>query len=157
MNIYTVKAIVILDNDGKRIIAKYYDETFSSTKEQAAFETKLFSKTNKVILLDGLICLYRSNVDLFFYVIGDGGENELMLLHVLNCLYDSTSQILRKNVEKKALLDNLDVVILAIDEVCDSGVILETDASTICSRIVTKSDDLTFSEQSVAQVGMQVR
>lgn len=40
---------------------------------------------------------------------------------VLHCMYDAVSQILRKNVEKKNLLDNLDVVMLAMDEICDGG------------------------------------
>jgi hypothetical protein len=29
--------------------------------------------------------------------------------------------MLRKNVEKRALLDNMDGVFLAIDEICDDG------------------------------------
>ena len=45
---------------------------------------------------------------MFFYVIGDSRENELMLLSVLNALYESISMILRKNVEKRALFDHMD-------------------------------------------------
>ena len=41
---------------------------------QTTFEKSLFSKTskanNEVVMLDGLTILYRSNVDLFFYVLG---------------------------------------------------------------------------------------
>lgn len=73
------------------------------------------------MLFDGLICVYRSNVDLFFYVIGSAQENELLLVNVLNCLYDSFSTVLRKNVEKKALLDNIDMAFLILDEICDDG------------------------------------
>ena len=47
-------------------------------------------------------------MDLFFYVFGDSRENELMLLSVLNALYDSISMILRKNVEKRAIFENMD-------------------------------------------------
>lgn len=39
----------------------------------------------------------------------------------LNCLYDSVSNILRKNVEKRTLFENLDIVMLAMDEICDGG------------------------------------
>ena len=74
-------------------------------------------------MLDGLICVYRSNVDLLFYVIGGSQENELILMNVLNCLFDSFSIILRKNVEKKALFDNIDMVFLILDEICDDGYI----------------------------------
>jgi hypothetical protein len=60
-------------------------------------------------------------VDLFFYVIGSHQENELILVSVLNALYDAFSTMLRKNVEKKALLDNMDVSMLVLDEICDDG------------------------------------
>jgi len=72
-------------------------------------------------MLDGLTCVYKSNVDLFFYVMGNAYENELILLSVLNCLYDSISLILKKNVEKRLVLENLEIIMLAFDEICDGG------------------------------------
>ena len=46
--LYTVKGILILDNDGKRVYANYYDnKVFPTLKEQSAFEKSLFSKTVK--------------------------------------------------------------------------------------------------------------
>lgn len=79
---YTVKGMAILDNDGNRILAKYYDKNvFPTPKEQKTFEKNLFSKTHRanaeIIMLDGLTCVYRSNVDLFFYVMGSSHENEV--------------------------------------------------------------------------------
>ncbi|KAL7072899.1 hypothetical protein ACQ4LE_008193 [Meloidogyne hapla] len=88
-----VKAILILDQDGNRVLGKYFDQqNFSTEKEQSDFEKNLYQKTHKanaeIILFDGFICVYRSNVDLFFYVIGSSNENELILQSVLNCFYD---------------------------------------------------------------------
>lgn len=142
--LYTLKGIAILDNDGNRILAKYYDKNiFPTAKEQRAFEKNLYNKTHRanaeIIMLDGLTCVYRSNVDLFFYVMGSSQENEvsiwlpklvaflswlllqLILMSVLNALYDSISLILRKNVEKRAVLESLDICMLAMDEICDGG------------------------------------
>ena len=46
--LYTVKGILILDNDGKRVYGKYYDSNiFPTLKEQSAFEKSLFTKTAK--------------------------------------------------------------------------------------------------------------
>lgn len=56
---------------------------------------------------------------------------QLMLVNVLNCLYDAISIILRKQVEKKALLDQLDVCLLAVDELCDSGIVMECDPQAV--------------------------
>ena len=104
---------------------QYYDDTFPSIKEQKQWESKLFSKTHKanseITILDQLTVVYRSNVDLFFYVVGGATENELILNHVLSTLYDSVNYILRKNVEKRELLDNLDQIFLILDEICDQG------------------------------------
>jgi len=155
--LYTVKGICIMDNDGNRILAKYYDpELMKTIKEQKSFEKNLFKKTHNVggeiIMLDGLTILYKSNVDLYFYVMGSSHENELLLMSVLNCFYDAVSQILRKNVEKRSLFDNLDVIMLALDEIVDSGIVLESDATSVVNRVALRSDDIPIGEQTVAQV-----
>ena len=153
----TVKGILILDNDGKRILAKYYDaESFPNTAAQKKFEKSLFTKTHKanaeIIMLDGFTCLYKSSVDLFFYVLGSGQENELLLMSVLDCLFNAVTQILRKNVDKKALFDNLEVVMLALDEMIDGGMIMECDPQQEVSRAALRTDDIPLGEQTVAQV-----
>ena len=71
---------------------------------------------------------------------------------MLNCVYDSVSQILRKNVEKRALFENLDVVLLALDEICDGGIFLESDPNAVVSRVAIRTDDIPIGEQTVAQV-----
>lgn len=94
--------MAILDNDGNRILAKYYDKNvFATAKEQKAFEKNLFNKTHRanaeIIMLDGLTCVYRSNVDLFFYVMGSSHENEVCMLAIYNNqlqLYDMLQHII---------------------------------------------------------------
>ena len=155
-SLYTVKGILILDQEGSRVLGKYYDSTFPSTKEQIAFEKQLFSKTEKanseILMLDGLTILYKNNVDLYFYVIGGPHENELLLLSVLNCVFDSVSRIVRKDVERRAVFDNLGVIMLAIDEICDGGIILESNADEVASRVALRNEDVPIGEQTVEQV-----
>ena len=74
--------MAILDNDGHRLLSKYYDTSyFSNVKEEKKFEKNLFQKTHRanaeVTMLDKLTCVYKSNVDLFFYVMGSSQENEV--------------------------------------------------------------------------------
>uniref|UniRef100_A0A4W5Q4L8 Coatomer subunit zeta n=1 Tax=Hucho hucho TaxID=62062 RepID=A0A4W5Q4L8_9TELE len=155
-SIYTVKAVLILDNDGERLYAKYYDDTYPSVKEQKAFEKNIFGKTHRtdseIALLEGLTVVYKSNIDLFFYVVGSSHENELMLMAVLNCLFDSLSQMLRKNVERRALLENMEGLFLAVDEIVDGGVILESDPQQVVHRVALRGEDVPYSEQTVTQV-----
>uniref|UniRef100_A0A8C2BSZ0 Coatomer subunit zeta n=1 Tax=Cyprinus carpio TaxID=7962 RepID=A0A8C2BSZ0_CYPCA len=141
-SLYTVKAVLIMDNDGERLYAKYYDDTYPTVKEQKAFEKNIFNKTHRtdseIALLEGLTVVYKSNIDLYFYVIGSSHENELMLMSVLNCLFDSLSQMLRKNVEKRALLENMEGLFLAVDEIVDGGVILESDPQQVVHRVALR-------------------
>ncbi|CAB4065955.1 COPZ [Lepeophtheirus salmonis] len=68
-----------------------------------AFFSKTAKSNSEILMLDGMTILYKSSVDLLFYVMGSCHENELLLMSVLNCLYDS----------------NLDVIMLALDEIVD--------------------------------------
>jgi len=91
----TFKAVLILYNNGTRILAKYYDSSVLSTpQEQNKFEKNLFGKTHKanseIIMYEGMTCLYKNNVDLFFYIIGSVHENELVLMYVLLYYWIST-------------------------------------------------------------------
>uniref|UniRef100_A0A8C5A1J3 Coatomer subunit zeta n=1 Tax=Gadus morhua TaxID=8049 RepID=A0A8C5A1J3_GADMO len=155
-SLYTVKALFILDNDGNRLLSKYYDpELYPSMKEQNNFEKNVFNKThkadNEIAFLEGMTVVYKSSIDLFFYVVGSPQENELMLMSVLNCLFDSLTQILRKNVERRYLLENMEGVFLVVDEIIDGGVILESDPQQVLQKVNYKSDESPLSEQSVAQ------
>ncbi|XP_074117374.1 coatomer subunit zeta-2 isoform X3 [Sminthopsis crassicaudata] len=129
-SLYTVKAIFILDNDGQRLLAKYYDDTFPSIKEQKAFEKNVFNKTNRtdseIAFFGGMTIVYKSSIDLFLYVVGSSQENELMLMSVLTCLFDSLNHVLR--------------------------VILENDPQQVIQKVNFRVDDSGLSEQSVAQV-----
>jgi len=155
--LFTIHAIIILDNDGHRIIAKYYGDKYPNLKSQENFESKLFSKTQncpnaEILLYDGQTCVFKNNIDLFFYVVGDADENELLLMNVLTTLYEALSLILHKNVEKRVLLSNMDFVLLAVDELCDEGILFEADPAVIAQRVGTKQEDVPLGEQTVAQV-----
>ncbi|KAI5619284.1 coatomer subunit zeta-2 [Silurus asotus] len=178
-SLYTVKAVFILDSDGNRLLSKYYDtELYPSMKEQKNFEKNVFNKTHKadskcmqspvllnnswsffppydlsdeIAFLEGMTIVYKSSIDLFFYVVGSAQENELMLMAVLNCLFESLNQILRKNVEKRCLLDNMDGAFLVVDEIIDGGVILESDPQQVVEKVNYRTDDNPLSEHSVAQ------
>lgn len=101
---YTVKGIAILDNDGHRLLAKYYDKNiFPTTKEQKAFEKNIFNKTHRsnseIIMMDGMTCVYQSSVDLYFYVMGDSHENEVTNKLYFICLmkFNNTAFIIFVN------------------------------------------------------------
>ncbi|KAE8224679.1 hypothetical protein CF319_g2472 [Tilletia indica] len=194
LSLYTTTAILILDTDGNRLIAKYYQPPHAAStaptgsaptpaavtlpfgasslptqlsavnpyptfKEQRVFEKAVFDKTRRahtlaassaaasgadnILLYDSQLVVYKASLDVIFYVVGPASENELMLGGVLNAFFDATSMLLRQQVEKRALLENLDLVTLALDETVDDGIILETDSTAIASRVSRPRPDPT--------------
>ena len=138
-----VLALLILDGDGSRLITKYYGGFMGTAAEQAAFEAKLFKKTKhttaraeaEVIMMDSLVAIFRATSDTRFYIIGSALENELILTCVLDALHDALHTLLRGQLERRPLLDALETVMLAVDELIDGGMILESDANAIASRV----------------------
>ncbi|ETW74677.1 hypothetical protein HETIRDRAFT_412667 [Heterobasidion irregulare TC 32-1] len=169
LSLYAVNAFVVIDSDGHRVLAKYYSpkgqsylggEDFNkglhTFKEQRAFEKGLFQKTKKpggeIILYDGHLVVYKHSLDVIFYLIGGPSENELMLHSALTAYSDALHMLLRNQVEKRGLLENLDLVVLCLDETIDDGIIVETDSTTIASRVSRpKADttDIVINEQTL--------
>ncbi|OAF69746.1 Coatomer subunit zeta-2 [Intoshia linei] len=150
-----VKALLILDENGNRIIAKYYDNFLSNKNTQLDFEKRLFKKTkdsdDEITMIDDCSCVFKSCVNLHFFIIGLSSENELILKKVLNTLFDGTNILLRNMLEYKVLIEKIEYVFILIDEMIDDGIILDTDTEEICERIDKYKEDFMLGENSVRQ------
>lgn len=158
----SIKAILLLDQDGRRIHAKYYGGGFDTSEKQTAYESKFYAKTKsttarneaEIILLDNTIGVYKSGSDVTFCVVGSTNENELILCEVLDGLFDSLSILLRNNLEKRIILEHLELVFLIVDELVDGGVIMEIDGKALASRVLMKGStgtDTPLSELTIGQ------
>jgi len=74
-----------------------------------------------IILYDSHLAVYKHSLDLILYVIAGQTENELMLSSALHALFDAITMLLRNPIEKRGLLENLDLVVLCLDETIDDG------------------------------------
>ncbi|KAM0791341.1 hypothetical protein ACM66B_005809 [Microbotryomycetes sp. NB124-2] len=182
LSLNCVTAVILLDSDSNRLLARYcspahadpkqqtqpFKNPFATAKEQRAFELGIWEKTRRangdVLLYSNQLVLYKNSIDLTFYVVGPEGENELMLQGVLNAFYDAVSLLLRHQVEKRAILENLDLVVLALDETIDNSIILETDPIAIASRVSrprpdagVQLSDITINEQTIMQAFSTVK
>ncbi|KAJ7770654.1 coatomer protein [Mycena metata] len=173
LSLYSVQAFLILDTEGSRVLAKYYrsksqpggeSKEFLTLKEQKAFEKGLWGKTKKaggdIILYDGHLALYKHSLDLIIYFIAGPSENELMLSTALNNFVDALTLLLRNQIEKRGVLESLDLVLLCLDETVDDGIIMDTDAAAIASRVSRPRPDTTeiiINEQSIMSAYQTVR
>ena len=55
-------------------------------------------------------------------------------------------------MEKKHLMDNMDSVVLAIDEICDNGILLETDPANVAQRVCLRDTEVPLGDQTVFDV-----
>ncbi|KYK57701.1 clathrin adaptor complex [Drechmeria coniospora] len=155
MTLFSVQAVLILSTeDGARIFAKYYSPPHSTgaaagagassnpypdLKAQKAFEKGLIDKTSKqtgdIILYDNRIVLYKLESDIMLYVVGSLDENEILLYNTVLALRDSLHLLFKQSVDKRTIIENYDLVSLAIDEIVDDGIVLETDPTIIVQRV----------------------
>jgi len=173
LSLYSINAFVILDSEGHRVMAKYYrpknhpdgePKGLLTLKEQRAFEKGLWQKTKKpggdIILYDSHLAVYRNSLDVIFYLITGPSENELMINSALNALCDAISLLLRGQVEKRGVLENLDLVLLCLDETIDDGIIVDTDSTAIASRVSRPKPDTTeivINEQTILNAYQTVK
>lgn len=151
LSLYTITASLILDNDGSRLYAKYYqqqsdapngvplDSSYLSLTQQLAFEKaifpKIFKQNQDILLFDNHLITYKQVNDVVFALVAHIGENESLVFCTVTAIQAAISTLLHGVVDKLTILKNFDLVALAIDETIDDGVILETDSDVVVSRV----------------------
>lgn len=96
-----------------------------------ALDLGLDVNTGDIILYDGRLAVYKHSLDLIFYLIANQDENELMINTALSAFSDAVHMLLRNQVEKRAVLENLDLVLLCLDETIDEGCVTPTPISQL--------------------------
>ncbi|KAF3785755.1 Coatomer subunit zeta-2 [Nymphaea thermarum] len=157
----SIKNILLLDSEGKRVAVKYYSDDWPTLNAKLAYEKSVFTKTQKsnarteaeITMFDGYIVIYKFIADLHFFVTGGDDENELIISTVLQAFFDAVGILLRNNVEKRSALENLDLILLCLDEIVDGGIILETDANVISGNVASQGLEggAILSEQTITQ------
>ena len=89
---------------------------------------------------------------MYFYVLGSYDENELILLSALNGLYECLGKLLRGQLDRRTLLENLDFVLLTLDELSDDGILLEADPAILAQRVsMRNTDDIPIADQTLSE------
>lgn len=155
MNILeTIFATIILDSDGERILSRYYEKGWDVNKRMA-FEQQIFKKTqrhnNEIAVIDEFIAVHETVAELKIIIVGRDGHNELMLLGALSTFVKSIAILLRDQVDRRTVLENIDYIMLLLDETIDSGVILEVDPEKVVQRVAMQGAE---SEMSIAEANV---
>lgn len=120
-------------NTPRQLVAQ---NPFSSLKDQRAFEKTVLEKVSKrssassssssgsieIQLLDSNLLLSKSVYDVHLVIVSPAEENELLVSSALSNLWEAIGMLLAGvGIEKRSLLENLDLVTLAVDEAIDDG------------------------------------
>lgn len=169
ISLYTITACLILDNEGKRLFAKYYQaETnhpeLQSTTQQFEFEKKVFSKINKlnqdILLYNSNLIVYKQVNDVILVLVANLDENESLIFSLLFNLYEALNILLDNTFDKLTILEKYDMTSLCIDEAIDDGIILEMDSSVLVSRVtnppanINLSQDLNLNKLDLSEKGL---
>ncbi|EPZ33235.1 snare-like protein [Rozella allomycis CSF55] len=142
LSLYSVQAIIFLDEDGKRILSKYYSDS---------------SSVEDVLFLDNRIVIYRNIGDVFVYVVGAADENELLLENIIVCLTNVLQKLIKNQFSKKSIVDQLDLVLLVLDELIDDGILLEGNPNVLydtVSQLIKGRDssiEISLTEESISR------
>jgi hypothetical protein len=60
---------------------------------------------------------------------------------VLETIYEAISNLLKGQVDKKTMLENLELILLTMDEAIDHGHIMELESQAIVGRVLMKGSD----------------
>ncbi|KAI8903967.1 Longin-like domain-containing protein [Gorgonomyces haynaldii] len=152
----SVESVCVLDAQGTRLIGKYYNDW--DQLKQTEFEKKIFQKKPQdVVLLDGKLVLAKTVVDVLFVLVGNANENEILLHNALGVWIEALQILLKNQVEKRVIMDSLDVVLLSLDELVDDGVLLEFDPQHLASRVTKRGAEVEIQDQSLSQVWRQAQ
>ncbi|KAJ9089942.1 Golgi-to-ER vesicle coat component [Entomophthora muscae] len=158
ISLYSINAFFILDSEGKRVLAKYYTrapdsysaKNYSTMVDQKKLEKAIFKKTAK----GKIVVLYRKFSDVLVYIIGSADENELLLNSVLEGFCNTLVGLFNQQIDKRAIVEDIDSVAIVLDEIIDDGIILEVNTEIILSRVTKKASDtsdIQLNEQSLFQ------
>ncbi|KAI4840056.1 coatomer subunit zeta [Plasmodium brasilianum] len=146
-----------LNNTGcsKESLNYPYDGTLynnlKTSEQQKLFESDITDKAKKlgcnsneteILVINKYIILYLSINDVSIYIVGDENDNEIILNEIIQTVEQSLNNITNNQIGKKQLIDKLDSVYLILDEIADSGIIMETNSDVIINRLYMHEGDL---------------
>lgn len=161
-----VKAVVVINHEGKRICSRFCDRKLWSDQEsQRAFEMSLLRKVQAlgdvsdsvdVMEFKNFVVAYKQADDLFMFVVGGVHENELIMAEVLQALDETLNITMRGQVFEEAVLENLESLLLVVDELVDQeGVIMESEPAELAARVGQQGgsfmDQVPLGEQTLGQ------
>ena len=83
--------------------------------------SRITHKTGDITLYNGRLAIYKLSLNPIFYLIANQDESELVINTAPSAFPDALHVLLRNQAEKRAVLENFDLVLLCLDETIEDG------------------------------------
>ena len=142
--ICSIQFIIILDNSGKRIYCKYYNNNYKTIKSQIEFEKQLCKITVKynvdksdldIINFNGFNILCKINKEIAIFIGQNENDNEILLEKVYNEFETQLFNIIEDSPTRENLFNFYYKIILLIDEIIYDGIVLNDNSDSLYNRI----------------------
>ncbi|OEH74901.1 coatomer zeta-2 [Cyclospora cayetanensis] len=157
--------LLVLDADGERICVHYPQippalgpqGPYVDFEAQRRLEGLLHQSLLKIrgmteadaLQAEGEVAVGLPVGDVFLFAVSpEASANELLLLEVVEALRSVLASLCSGTISRQALIDNLDSVMLALDQILDQGLLLETNPSAILARVHMQGDAQGTSESA---------
>ena len=142
-----VKFVIILDNNGKLIYSKYFEE--KNQNKQREFEKQLCFQVKNLNISPGELDIFSmDDYNIFVKIIGEIAyfiglneeDNECLGYNFCKLFENCLGNITNDNFERPKIFDNLEKIIVMIDEMLDNGLIVNTDPDSI-SKLISHQEE----------------
>ena len=154
-----IKFVIIVDNKGKNIYSRYYSVEFENKEYQKEFEKNICLSTKNLNIAKDeidifalnnyiIVCKLSGEVNIFFGA--DDNENEVLLSNLYDVFESVLFDLILNSLTKEKLMKSYEEVVIAIDEMINEGVAMNTNHESIGDFIKLKENNSTIghSEQS---------
>ena len=142
-----VKFVIILDNNGKLIYSKYFEE--KNQNKQREFEKQLCFQVKNLNISPGELDIFSmDDYNIFVKIIGEIAyfiglneeDNECLGYNFCKIFENCLGNITNDNFDRLKIFDNLERIIVMIDEMLDNGLIVNTDPDSI-SKLISHQEE----------------
>jgi hypothetical protein len=147
-----ISGILVFD-ETKPLVARYFGE---AKERQISIEKDLIRKLSAkenisdLLLVDKYILQIKSSSDVYIGVLYDLNENDVIIQSFLESVFKALGSLVGSPISKRKVTEKLDSVFLLIDEVCESGIILEDDPERTVGRVEMREDGSASSSPAIS-------
>ena len=146
-----IKFVIILDNSGKLIYAKYF--TGKEQEKQREFEKQLCFQVKNLNISPGELDIFSmDDYNIFVKIIGEIAyfigineeDNECLGYNFSKIFESCVGNIVNDNFSRVKIFENLGTIITLIDEMLDNGLIINTDSDALSKLIMHQEESGKF-------------